>query len=766
MNKKTKTFQKFALLFLVVLVGISFPQNYANAGVAELWDIATDPLGVGKALLNILQLLIYGIGLLLLGIVAIFVEISAWLIDVFLDPKIYVGQPATAFAPAIPGVLTSNSILIGWTVVRDICNMFFMFFLLIVAFGTMLRSKSINIKAILPKIIISLFLINFSMVFAYLIIDISQFFMIEISSWMTGGFALAAQSLSTIPNGFKSGFAIFENIGAVDTFMIVNIIFAIIFSVCLVFVYLLLVGFLLIRLVYFAVLIVFSPVAFLGIAFPGLSKYSSQWWSEITKWAIFGPIFIFFVYLSTTMANELVGTVFADVSPAFGFFDKIALLVIPAVVPLVILLMAPKYASDSGVAGAQQLVGGRGGLGNISMGSYGVAKWGAGKTKQAGAWGGRRIGYDSRRIGDSVRGGTKALAGKIPIKRVRERIQGKIAIQEVNRKGKDRKNIEEKKSDFKEFNGKDAIIAAKGIEAKKLRKGESLSKEDESKFIALIEHAAAKGENLSTNFSEAQLEMATKRGADVDEIAKHDPVAAGTMKHSKDATKSAEDHTAEYMQEHAESGDWKKYSEHTRRNNFVDMVEHIDSKDLQNHIKGSGPKAKKDYEIGADQMMQKLKEEITANLTKGTPADIAKAADLGKELQKARKKIRKVTGNLEISDAERNSDGYRMSEDASGTTTPLGHGEKAPTGSSIQLNAPLMQEAVKVTGGADFKKLTSESKVAYAKHANADNINSLRLKEEGSDDLQAVADEIKKRPTTDPVHIAAASHEILGKYMT
>ncbi|MCK4918890.1 MAG: hypothetical protein KAS01_00720 [Candidatus Pacebacteria bacterium] len=388
MNEKTKTFQKFALLFLVILVGVSVPQAqaHAQAGVATalslLKTLGLDVPSMGQIVVDLFQFLIYGIGLILLGIIGIFVEIAAWLVDVFLDPKIYVGD--TTVIPNIPGVLTSNSILIGWTVVRDICNMFFMFFLLIVAFGTMLRSKSINIKAILPKIIISLFLINFSMVFAHLIIDISQFFMIEISAWMPGGFSAVSQSLSTIPNGFKLGFTLLEDVGAVDTSMIVNVIFAIIFSVCLVFVYLMLACFLLIRLTYFAVLIVFSPVAFLGIAFPGLSKYSSQWWQEITKWAIFGPVFIFFVYLSTTMANELVGTTYIPVSPEFGWFDKIALLIIPAVVPLAILLMAPAFATKSGAAGAGSLVGGRGGLGNISMGSYGIGKWGVGKAKQAG----------------------------------------------------------------------------------------------------------------------------------------------------------------------------------------------------------------------------------------------------------------------------------------------------------------------------------------------------------------------------------------------
>ncbi len=449
MNEKIKAFQKFTILFLVVLIGFSIPQEQANAGLTGLvlGTMGYDIFDIGEFAVSLFMVIPYAIGIVLLGIVGVFVNIAAWFVDLFLDPRIYVGD-SSALPNPIPGVLTSNSIKIGWEVVRDICNMFFMFFLLIVAFGTMLRSKSINIKAILPKIIISLFLINFSMVFAYLVIDISQFFMVEISAWMPGGFSMVAQSLSTIPARFKMDLPLLDKLTAVDTSMLINIIFAIGFSVLLFFVYLMLALFLMIRIVYFAVLIIFSPVAFLGIAFPALSRYSSEWWKEITKWAIFGPVFIFFVYLSVTMANELVGTVFVPVPASFDIFYKVANIIIPAVVPIAILLMAPSFATKSGVAGAGTLVGGRGGLGNIGMGAYGAGKWGYGKAKQAKkeTWG-RYTAQDNFGGGKARALGDKygKTMDKIPIlgaKRIKNQAEESRAR---------RKQVDEIKVDFSEL---------------------------------------------------------------------------------------------------------------------------------------------------------------------------------------------------------------------------------------------------------------------------------------------------------------------------
>jgi len=62
----------------------------------------------------------------------------------------------------------------AWTATRDIANMFFILFMVIVAFGTILRNEKYGAKKLLPKIIITALLINFSAVFCYVVIDLTN----------------------------------------------------------------------------------------------------------------------------------------------------------------------------------------------------------------------------------------------------------------------------------------------------------------------------------------------------------------------------------------------------------------------------------------------------------------------------------------------------------------------------------------------------------------------------------------------------------------
>ena len=760
--KKKRNLKKYSLLVIIIAIFLIIPEDQVNAQViANIWDRMNHPI---DAMLSPIYGLIFMILNIFLLISTLWVAFGAWLVDTAMSPALYVGS----VAPVLPGVLTSNAVQIGWETVRDICNMFFMFFMLAVAFGTILRSKSFNVKNILPKIIIAMFLINFSMVITKMVIDISQFFMYEIATWMSS-FSGEAGSLTSVVHMFNDeiDFLNLKNAYKVYRFNdVVQVSVALLYSIILGAIYVMLAIFLLIRLVYFAVLIILSPFAFLSMALPSMSKHTAKWWGELSKWAIFGPVFMFFIFLSATMANEFIGqTDFygPGLPPELGFLGAAFYRVIMASIPIIMLLMAPQVAHELGVKGSAQLVGGKAGIGNIIQGTRGAGKKGWGAAKWGGAWGGRRIGKDSRDVGDSIRTKTIELAGKLPGgigKRVGQRITGHLTLQQTGKKAEDRKGIEESRSDIKDSSGESASVIAEGLLAKRLRSGESLSKKDESKFIAAVEHAISKGEDVSNKF-EDQFAMMAKRGANIDEIAKFDPVTAGKMKHAIDTDKSAEKHTTDYLQEHAESGDWKKYSKHIRQNNFKEMSEHIDSKDLQSHIKNSGPKARKDYEFGADKMMQILVDKINKAAASTDPVERAKVPGLNADLETAREKIRKATGNFEISDAERRRDGFRI-EEISGNQ--IGHGEKASAADNVKLHSTGILDAIKVTGGADFKKLTNESKVAYAKHAeNTGDISGLQLKEEDSAVLREMAAAIRASGHGTP-NTEMGNHEILKNY--
>ncbi|MCK4799623.1 hypothetical protein KAS31_01470 [Candidatus Parcubacteria bacterium] len=389
-NKKfqKKHFLSITIVVLFVVMSVSIPVYEAQAGIMSLTsgfliDAIADLIKDGiDVLMNFIYAILFAVLNIGLMLSIVLVKFGAWCIDVALDPRLYMGD-ATA-VPPVPGVLVSSTVDTGWKTVRDMCNTFYLFFLLIIAFGTILRSSTFNAKNLLPKLVLSLFLINFSAVIAKLVIDFGQVFMYEIMSWM-GTFQGGGGSLTSIVDQFN---AQINNAGLQASLdQVILVAFALTYSLVLGFVYIMLAIFLLIRLVAFVFLIILSPIAFLSIVLPSMSKYTSEWWSELVKYSLIGPIFMFFVYLSATMANELVSnfTPLATTNTGFDVVKDIAVLMIPHSIALFMLLAVIPITQRLGVAGSNKIIGGTAGIGKIAMGTYAGAKLAGGLGRKAGA---------------------------------------------------------------------------------------------------------------------------------------------------------------------------------------------------------------------------------------------------------------------------------------------------------------------------------------------------------------------------------------------
>src|SRR3989344_4785482 len=90
---------------------------------------------------------------------------------------------------------TAPAVQIGWTIVRDVANMFFVVILLAVAIVTILRVESYNFKKLLPKVILMAILVNFSRLICALIIDVAQVVML---TFVAGFDAVASKGLVQI----------------------------------------------------------------------------------------------------------------------------------------------------------------------------------------------------------------------------------------------------------------------------------------------------------------------------------------------------------------------------------------------------------------------------------------------------------------------------------------------------------------------------------------------------------------------------------------
>jgi microcompartment protein CcmK/EutM len=199
--------------------------------------------------------------------------------------------------------INADAVGLGWVLVRDVTNMFFVIILMVIAFGTVLGVEQYEWKKMLVKFVFAAILVNFSRVICGVMIDAAQVFMMTFISGVAataGGNLVNALSMENImafsPNTDPEALTDAANIVAscmlacVFAFASMVIIGAYMFM-------------LLARVIALWILIILSPLAFVLGIIPKFQSYSQQWWSEFTNNVISGPIIAFFLWLSFAVAG-------------------------------------------------------------------------------------------------------------------------------------------------------------------------------------------------------------------------------------------------------------------------------------------------------------------------------------------------------------------------------------------------------------------------------------------------------------------------------
>lgn len=201
------------------------------------------------------------------------------------------------------GFIDAEPVRIGWQLVRDVCNMFFIIVLLVIAFGTVLGIQNYSYKNLLKKLIIMALLINFSKTITAFFIDFSQIIMLTFVS----AFKEAAKNFTTMFGiegmlnfeaksiGGEKNIDWWSMLGAA----IIGLILVIIS--CIVVIIFLLV--LIVRIMYLWLLMVLSPLAYFLSTFPSGQQYASKWWKTFSEQLIIGPLLAFFLWLAMASAQ-------------------------------------------------------------------------------------------------------------------------------------------------------------------------------------------------------------------------------------------------------------------------------------------------------------------------------------------------------------------------------------------------------------------------------------------------------------------------------
>ena len=192
---------------------------------------------------------------------------------------------------------------IGWTLTRDLTNIFFVLGLVVIGLSTALRINDYQAKRILPKLIIIALLINFTPILLGLIVDAANIAMnffiqggfnsgISFANYTTNQWANISNSLLGEGSSFWDPAATKESIAAATGALVL-----IFFNLIAALLYLLFAFIFIFRYVAIWTLVILSPLAFAAYIFPTTKRYFTTWWNQFIQWTIIGVFAAFFLYL-------------------------------------------------------------------------------------------------------------------------------------------------------------------------------------------------------------------------------------------------------------------------------------------------------------------------------------------------------------------------------------------------------------------------------------------------------------------------------------
>ncbi len=322
------TRHKFKFLFFLILVLLFLiSPNFVYAK------------GISKFVLEILNYLVY----------YLFITPLVWAITIMF-------QVLVAFA-AYNDFMDNIAVIKGWVIVRDLANMFVIVFLLIIAFGIMLRIESYGNRKLLVKLLLMAVLINFSKTICGFFIDISQIVMLtfvngfKVVSGVVFAESFGVLKFLTLNTNTKGEFATMAN-------GLLGLVLAVLFYLAILAVIVVTILTLVWRIVNLWLLVVLSPFAFLGSAVPFLKDFYSEWRQNFINYLVNGPLLAFFLWLALSVMNSFSGI--AEVSQeeaqrAVNFTGQGASIL-------------EKFGAEAGNVASQALTGGNISLMFISLG--------------------------------------------------------------------------------------------------------------------------------------------------------------------------------------------------------------------------------------------------------------------------------------------------------------------------------------------------------------------------------------------------------------
>jgi len=182
----------------------------------------------------------------------------------------------------------------GWTLTRNLVNMFFIIILAFIGLATALQIERYKYEKILPNLILIALIINFSPVICGIFIDASNIvmnFFVGSFSGFEGAVNDLTEQQTLVTTGLANQDITVAIQRALQLFVLVGFNFYLslvlaVFSIIFMF-----------RYIFIWLHVILSPIAFFSYIVPGFSGYWTKWWRGFLQWCFVGVVAAFFLYL-------------------------------------------------------------------------------------------------------------------------------------------------------------------------------------------------------------------------------------------------------------------------------------------------------------------------------------------------------------------------------------------------------------------------------------------------------------------------------------
>ncbi|MFH1089072.1 MAG: hypothetical protein V1716_01460 [Candidatus Uhrbacteria bacterium] len=274
---------------------------------------------------------------------------------------------------------SSPAVGVGWAVIRDAVNMFFVLILIAIAFGTILGGLDrFKWRQQVPRLLLVAIFINFSRMLCGIMIDFSQVIMMTFVSAIkdiAGGNFIQMMGLENIMAVSKwsilfSDTATSGGVKPFDLFAAAIISFMLMLIVLVTLIFLaLIIAF---RIVTLWILVTIAPLAWFFKSTDGILKLKGDpyktWWAQFSCCLQLGPVLVFFLWLALAVAGSgSIGETFpksATNTETFNMLDMMSTSKIVGFIVSIALIFAGFKAADDacesgGLTGAMKSLTGK-----------------------------------------------------------------------------------------------------------------------------------------------------------------------------------------------------------------------------------------------------------------------------------------------------------------------------------------------------------------------------------------------------------------------